>query len=410
MSESSLRAEGKIRLARERLVGKYPLHAALLARMRVVERPTVATMAVTAAPASSTRAGEAAGDEGEVLLLYNAEFVLGIRLDELVGVLLHEVHHLLFNHLAADPKDFPDRWARTVAEEVTVNEFIAEPLPGDPVLLRDFPTLPPGESTAERYRRLRKVPRRARAEIATTDDHGAWGDAPGDQQAPGALKGAVAQAVEDAVVEAGGLPEDLPDELKEAVRSLAGSVAGDAAEAVRRGRRGTVDWRAVLRRHVGRVLEVRPVYNRPPRRFPEMLGILPGRGRQASRPKVLAVIDTSASITPALLTAIDGELARLARHHEVTVAECDVRVQAVYRYRPLQQAHGRGGTDLRPPLQPAFLRQHRPDVVVYLTDGHGPAPDRPPRTPVIWCLTPGGTPPVSWGRRVQMREHTHGGP
>jgi predicted metal-dependent peptidase len=394
-----LRAEGTIRLARGRLVGKYPLHVALLARMRVVERPSVKTMAVAAASAT--------GDEGEVLLLYNAEFVLGVRLDELVGVLLHEVHHLLFNHLAMGPKDYPDRWALAVAQEITVNEFIAEALPGDPVLLRDFPMLPANESTAERYRRLKKVPRRDRAGIGPLDDHGVWGDTPGDQQAA-----AVARAVEDALVEAGGLPADLPDELKEAVRALAGSAAGDATEVVRRGRHGTVDWRTVLRRYVGRVLEVRPAYNRPPRRFPELLGVLPGRGRQASRPKVMAVIDTSASITAELLTAIDGELARLARHHEVTVVECDVRVQAVYAYRPLGlfRARGRGGTDLRPPLEAAFLRQHRPDVVIYLTDGFGPAPDRPPRMPLIWCLTPGGRRPASWGRQVRMEKHTHAGP
>jgi predicted metal-dependent peptidase len=404
MNESSLRAEGKMRLARERLVGKYPLHVALLTRLRVVERPSVGTMAVTATPAHAHQAGEAAG-EGEVLLLYNPEFVLQIRVDELVGVLLHEVHHLLFGHLTMNPKDYPDRWALTVSQEVTVNEFIVEPLPGDPVLLRDYPKLPTNESTAERYRRLAKVPRRARTIILTTDDHGAWGETPGDQQAVAV----VAQAVADAVVEAGGLPAGLPDALKEAVRSLAGSVAGDALEAVRRGRHGTVDWRTVLRRYVGRVLEVRPVYNRPPRRFPELLGILPGRGRRASQPKVLAVIDTSASITSELLTLIDGELARLARHHEVLVVVCDVRVQAVYSYRPLVpvQAHGRGGTDLRPPLEPAFLRRHRADLAIYFTDGDGPAPDRPPRTPLIWCLTPGGRRPTSWGRQVRMQEHTH---
>jgi predicted metal-dependent peptidase len=126
---------------------------------------------------------------------------------------------------------------------------------------------------------------------------------------------------------------------------------------------------------------------------------------------VLAVIDTSASITPELLTAIDGELARLARRHEVTVVECDVRVQAVYPYRPLGpvQAHGRGGTDLKPPLEAAFLRRLRPDIVIYLTDGYGPAPDRPPRVPVIWCLTPGGQRPASWGRQVRMEKHTHAG-
>jgi hypothetical protein len=52
------------------------------------------------------------------------------------GVLLHEVHHVVFGHVVADPDDFPDRWARIVAEEVTVNEFVTEPLPVTPVAAR----------------------------------------------------------------------------------------------------------------------------------------------------------------------------------------------------------------------------------------------------------------------------------
>jgi predicted metal-dependent peptidase len=234
------------------------------------------------------------------------------------------------------------------------------------------------------------------------DDHGVWSDTPGDQAAA-----TVARAVKDALVEAGGLPGDLPGGLKEAVKALAGSAAGDAAEAVRRGRGGSVDWRAVLRRHVGRVLEARPVYNRPPRRHPELLGIVPGRSRQASRPRVLAAVDTSASISSALLTQIDGELACLARRHEVVVVEFDVRVQGVYAYRPLGSVRGHGGTDLRAPLAADFLRQHRVDVAVVFTDGYGPAPDSPPRVPVIWCLAPAGQRPAKWGRVVWMRDNTH---
>jgi predicted metal-dependent peptidase len=132
-----------------------------------------------------------------------------------------------------------------------------------------------------------------------------------------------------------------------------------------------LDWRILLRRYAGQVLEIRPVYNRPSRRFPELVGILPGKARQALRPKVLAAIDTSGSITPELLTLIDGELGCLAKHHEVTVVECDARIHAVYPYRKLDRVHGRGGTDLRPPLEKSFLGQHKPDLVVYFTDGYG---------------------------------------
>src|SRR5262249_13160338 len=105
------RALGKIRLGIDRLAGKYPFHAAVLNRFRPRARPEVGTMGVTVV-----------GDA--VVLYFNPEFVLAVSIAELTGVLLHEAHHVVFGHVLADPVDFPDSWARTVAQEVTVNEFV----------------------------------------------------------------------------------------------------------------------------------------------------------------------------------------------------------------------------------------------------------------------------------------------
>jgi predicted metal-dependent peptidase len=107
-------ATGKITLAVARLSERYPFHVAILERFKIVAEPEVRTMGVTIS-----------GDS--VLLLYNPGFVLDTCSDELGGVLLHEVHHVLFGHLLVDPANYPDEWARTVAEEITANEFVHEP-------------------------------------------------------------------------------------------------------------------------------------------------------------------------------------------------------------------------------------------------------------------------------------------
>ena len=154
---------------------------------------------------------------------------------------------------------------------------------------------------------------------------------------------------------------------------------------------------------MGQILQSRTVYSRPSRRFPDMVGIVPGKRRQGERPRVMAVIDTSGSITPQLLELISAELGMLARHHAVLVVECDAKVQKVYDYdSPLTVVHGRGGTNFGPPLESKFLRKHRPDLIVYFTDGFGPAPQRGPRIPLVWCLVPGGQRPAGWGRVIQM--------
>jgi len=392
-------ADGKIQRGVQRLATRYPFHVAVLERFRLTPEPRVGTMGVTVRG-------------HDVLLFYNPEFVLGLPADELCGVLLHEVNHVIFGHVLTDPRDFPDEWARTVAEEITANEHVKEPLPPGGITLDLFSDLPPLESTAERYERLKKLKKRVPISpppalvgteggdgLHTTDDHGVWQQALED---PDATLEVIRAVLLEAAMQAG--TDSLPDTLQDALQGLGvGDTPGNGQYRLRGKRRGHLDWRRLLRRYVGELLEPDASLARPPRRFPELVGIVPGRGRRPGRPEVMAVIDTSGSITNRLLEMIDGELRRLARSCSVTVVECDAEIHRTYKYRLLDCVTGRGGTDLRPPLEEPFLREQRADLVIYFTDGEGPAPERAPRVPVIWCLVPRGTRPVPWGRVIQMK-------
>jgi len=454
------RAEGKIGLGIARLAGDYPFHAVVLERLQVRPRSEVGTMGVTVS-----------GDL--VLLYYNPEFVLDISIGELEGVLLHEVHHIVLGHVLADPADYPDTWARIVAEEVSANEFVTLPLPGNPITLDLFPALPPLESTRRRYDRLKgarkrslilvrdtardahdlgvgadgeglaigggrggalkptrdgsrpiaphgaarevhRVPREGSSRTGTAqpepigptlDDHSVWTEARGDLD--WSLE-VVRELVREALLQVG--PDRPLDHLKSALTGLGiGRATAEGRYGLQGRGLGHLDWRRQLRRHAGRVLEERPVFNRPPRRFPDLVGILPGRRRRPARPRVMAVIDTSGSMSVSLLEQVNAELTRLARQSTVFVVECDAAVRRVYPHRKPGSFSGRGGTDFRPPLEPAFQRRHRPDLIIYFTDGFGPAPETPPRSPVIWCLTPGGRPPAIWGRVIRMDDRDGGG-
>ena len=139
------------------------------------------------------------------------------------------------------------------------------------------------------------------------------------------------------------------------------------------------------------------------KRLPSLVGIFPGRYRKPHKPRVFAVIDTSGSITEQLLSAINREVARVAREFEVIVAECDSKVHAIYPYREIKEVRGRGGTNLQAPFAPEILSQVGEfSVLIYFTDGYGPAPPRAPRFPVIWCIVPGGIAPANWGRVIEM--------
>ena len=471
MSTASI-APGKISLAIDRLNSEYPLHAGILSQWKVEESAEISTMGV-------------GFRNNRLCLIYSAAFVEETGMDELMGVLHHEVNHVLFGHVYQEPEEQEDGQARTIAEEVTVNEWVPEPLPGTPVLLEQYPFLPENESTDDRYKRLRKkqkndskrtrgapfrgVPScskqkspnstgagpqrpkgkgqpgqgtqqggqegssaqrsgtqpggKAKAQqahqpasngVPTTDDHSMWAEArKRKEQAERSAKTDIAVAWGSLTLQEREKVTEPFAEIAEAAAEESGfeaepcfgvgDKAGEEIDALYGGK-GHIPWQVVLRRHVGRILERRPVFGRPPRRFPDMAGIIPGKGRFAQKPKVMAAIDTSGSMSGPMLAEISAELGLMAKHYDVVVAECDTRIYQVYPYRPIESVMGRGGTDLRPPLEPDFLKKHQPDVVVYFTDGYGPAPDKPPTVPVVWCLTEDGQEPVPWGMKIALSE------
>lgn len=136
-----------------------------------------------------------------------------------------------------------------------------------------------------------------------------------------------------------------------------------------------------------------------------MLGIIPGKARQAGKPAVLFCVDCSGSMTAAMLADISAELATMARTYTVTVCEFDDRIHSVKKYsHPLSRIHGRGGTSFKPVLDARWLAslRPRPDVICIATDGFGPAPAEAPRQPCIWLITKGGKKPVPFGREIRM--------
>jgi predicted metal-dependent peptidase len=44
--------------------------------------------------------------------------------------------------------------------------------------------------------------------------------------------------------------------------------------------------------------------------------------------------------------------------------------QAFIEYKPIENVHGVGGTDLSPPFESDFIREQKPELIVYSTDGH----------------------------------------
>ncbi|WP_280299627.1 VWA-like domain-containing protein, partial [Nocardia neocaledoniensis] len=125
----------------------------------------------------------------------------------------------------------------------------------------------------------------------------------------------------------------------------------------------------------------------PPRRSAALpKAVLPSLRRNP--PRVSVVIDTSASVSDTELGSALLEVAAISRavggrRDLLSVLSCDAAAHVAY---PLCRAEqipliGGGGTDLRAGFTKAL--RTRPDVIVALTDGYTPWPNRPPCRTVV---------------------------
>jgi predicted metal-dependent peptidase len=122
-----------------------------------------------------------------------------------------------------------------------------------------------------------------------------------------------------------------------------------------------------------------------------------------SKPRLIIAIDTSLSMTMAELEEIAKHLRLINEQAFMTIVECDADIQRVYPFAgALSAVIGRGGTDLRKVFADSFLRLHFPDGIVYFTDGDGPFPNEPPRTPTLWILTKPSAFACPWGSRAVL--------
>lgn len=391
--DKSLAANGAMHAGIERFLSKYPLLGALAASWNLAEDATLQSMAVAA-------------DDPGIKLLYNSAFVMSLTPDELVGVLHHEARHCVFGHIFMEPEKYPDERALIIAQEVTVNENLPEPLPSHPILLKQHPKLPKDEDTDTRYRRLagsssKKTPQNSVSASGRRplDDHSRWESFWGNESVTKML---VEAGLKEALEK---LPVLSPDEesILNSAEKTCGSEPGTWLHEVRYGKPATLNWQTLLRRFVGSEISKSYSYAVPPRRFPHLLGLVPGSRRSGEAPVIQAVIDTSGSISDAILADISKELANLARDFEVVVVEADTKVHRVYKYtKPIINVIGRGGTSFIPALKHSVLCKTQAELVLYFTDGYGPAPTEPPQIPVAWVLTRDGVPPAQWGRVIYM--------
>lgn len=373
----------KLDLAKNKLVLLDPFFASIALRLewRIDETGAIPT----------------AGTDGREIA-FNPEWCGKLTTPQLMGVVRHEVMHVVFkDHLRRMNRN-PMGW--NIACDHRINLALTEH--NDPKLPRvELPTPNccdtkySGMEAEQIYRLLPKSQQQGggQGNAGFPGDIGGVSDAPGMDESSREI---AAHEIDAMVMQA----------------ATAAKMAGAGSPMIDRIigalRKGVVDYRAALANLFHSVCRDDYSWSKANRAHLWRGVVLPTLS-VPSPPIVGVFIDTSGSIGEAELTAFISEIEWLVSSTgaRVLVGSADDRLHGEpeefgreslpIAYKP----KGGGGTDFRPAF--AWVDKNRPDLaaVVYLTDMYGEFPKTAPHYPVLWVATSNVAAP--WGMTARIR-------
>lgn len=410
--DRSVAERDRVRAVRMQLVEHHPFWAYLLMQMELVFDDQLPAYAATDCVRH---------------IWLNPSRTAQLSLKQLGFVLMHEVGHQVHAVGARRQGRTPQLWHQ--AMDYVINRVVAR-IP-HPWGYGSMYEPPPGALLNSRYDALvaeaiyeRLVSQQGAAGNDRAADREADGDGEPSSNAPTSpttYRTVSGQMLEDfgggvdlhaPVLESVELQELLQDRLQAAAaRYAAEGSRGDIPGGLDRffeARSARVPWQRVLRQYVTPFL-LRDEYDprRPNRRWAAEGFLVPGLGGEGMAHIVVA-IDTSGSMTEAMINAALSEVAAIAREAaEVTVIVADATVREMVslddarHWLSRRTLAGGGGTDHRPVFAAIAERRLEPDVFIGLTDLESVFPDRAPPYPVLWVV-PAEHGAAPWGRVVEQ--------
>ena len=354
-----------------RLLQAEPFFAALSRRIH--------KSSTTAIPTAGVRMNEGSGN---FEMIYNPKFFASLLDNQTLGVLMHEMYHIIFEHVTGrlPPEGMSKMW--NIATDLAINTHIADDIPeGGCIPTRGrFESYPEGQSAEWYYSKLQQDKENGEGPFDpenqegdgggdgsgdpdSLDDHSGWGEA--NQETRQMAQERMRQAVEDAVKE---------------VQSRGngwGNVSSSMRERIIDMITPKVDWRKVLRYFIktSQRQNKRSTVRRINPRYPYIHA-----GKKVKRTAKIAIsIDQSGSVSDAMLSAFFSELNGLAQHCEFTVVPFDTQVDEskVYVWKKGQRKQVErvlcGGTCFNAPTK--WVNEHGGfDGHIVLTDMEAPKP------------------------------------
>jgi len=326
-------------------------------------------------------------------LYYHPDFIKNIPMAQLMGVMAHELGHIILKHLARRQSREPVRW--NIACDLAVNPLVLKEFELPSEALQD----PQYYDKSAEYIYSNLPVTGSDGGGGTLDSHEEWknwdkpdkGDKGGDKSGAEGLETDMEQEWQNRVAMAATqakIKGKLPAHLQSIIDDLL---------------QPKLDWKTLLR---GRITSCAKNDFRlsPPNKKHLYRGFyLPSiSGEQIN---IAVGVDDSGSISDDEIKQFLSEVKGICdSYDEYTIylffADSDIHQRyELHQFDPLPRIiEGRGGTDFRPVIAEAAKLDIT--TLVYFTDMYGSFPDKEPNIPVIWVSTSGSDVKPPWGSLI----------
>ena len=317
-------------------------------------------------------------------LCVNKKFWDTLSDDEQLGILNHELSHILFKHITSS-EYFGDHDKFNKSADLETNSYI-------PVLQKDpyyYPArfnLENNKGTKFYYENLPDEPNDGNEgnngdsnnSYDPNDSHASWKDFQD-------LSDTEKQLIENQI-------DYQAKNTAETCQKLIGSIPGELKEyldSLFKIKPQVFNWKAYFRRVIGNLItsELYLTRMRPSRRFPDSRGV-----KFKRKPHVLVGVDTSGSVSDEELEDFFSEIYYLWKSGvKVTIAQIDTKIEHIEEYNGKfnKEIYGRGGTEFTDLINYYNERKKDFSTLVIFTDGYVSL-NLPPFRNGVWVITKNG--------------------
>ncbi len=337
----------------------------------ILEQPFFATLCMRIAftPDNSIKTAITNGK----IVQYNPSFIDELSVEELKGVIAHEIMHIIMLHHTRRNNRDKKLWNKAC-------DYAINPM----VVASNF-SMPEGYLINPLYDNTSAEQIYCFLQQAVNDGTHADDDA-GNDHSTGDVEDAppdvstqeIEAEVKQAVVQASMIAKrqgKLPDHIERLIDAIL---------------QPKIAWQDVLSRFLAEITRNDYSWKNPSNRYLSMGIYLPSL-QNLEPGKIILIVDTSMSIDQDLINQFATEVQDITNtfNLSLTVMYVDTKVRAVQEIEPdtpIQlKPKGGGGTDFRPGFQYIDQQELHPKVVIYLTDGECKSLPSVPEYPVLWA-------------------------